>query len=513
MINLPKRKSTFNFFEAFSDLVFCTLVMFLVLILFLAMNVNQKAVAVEEDQEQVTAEIAAIQDRREQAEAELSLTLEDAGAKRRLAEEERLRAERERAEAERQRARAQQRAEAEAERARQAAAQRQAMERALVERQAEMERQLLERQAEIERILTERQAIMDQMQQAVELERLRYEEALGTRRFEGLPPRPRLIVAYQWEERSISVHLVPADFLGELNTAPPGLTGQALAEHYTRLRARFLQLSRQVEPLSAAQYRALIRSISVGVEPVPLPSQASDSDTGLPRGSLDIEFAVDRDGKPTTAVAVVVPGGNAAAAGVRVGDVLVGVGDEGVTVENLGSLIAGYRVGDTARLLLRRGGKPEVVRLDFRPVQVVEVGEAYRTDLSMVVSGALDASYNYLWAPAQADALRERLQQGRAGPTVWQDHSRWEDRVSVPGRPVLTFDVDPRREVVFIGGERFSPAQFRRVLESLAGGGLVIEYAGKFGPDTPPPWLIDTAMRPTGFVNRSPNLELLEEDK
>ena len=47
MLNL-KRRSTFNFYESFSDLIFCTLVLFLVLILFLAINVNKQVYEVKE---------------------------------------------------------------------------------------------------------------------------------------------------------------------------------------------------------------------------------------------------------------------------------------------------------------------------------------------------------------------------------------------------------------------------------------------------------------------------------
>ena len=75
MLILPKRKSTFNFFESFSDLVFCTLVMFLVLVLFLAMNVNQKQEQVAVDQEAVTQTRADIAQAKVDAERELAQQL------------------------------------------------------------------------------------------------------------------------------------------------------------------------------------------------------------------------------------------------------------------------------------------------------------------------------------------------------------------------------------------------------------------------------------------------------
>ena len=51
------------------------------------------------------------------------------------------------------------------------------------------------------------------------------------------------------------------------------------------------------------------------------------------------------------------------------------------------------------------------------------------------------------------------------------------------------------------------------MLEALSGGGLVIEYAAKFGPREMPDWLTDQVLQPTGFVNRAPNLELLEQEQ
>lgn len=41
MINI-RRRDSFNFYESFSDLIFCTLVLFLVLVLFLSLNVNRR---------------------------------------------------------------------------------------------------------------------------------------------------------------------------------------------------------------------------------------------------------------------------------------------------------------------------------------------------------------------------------------------------------------------------------------------------------------------------------------
>lgn len=474
MLILPKRKSTFNFYESFSDLVFCALVMFLVLVLFLAMNVNQKQEQVEVNQQAVLQTRAQIEQEAEELQAEL---VQQQTLRKKLgsAFEDELAA------IERQRQKIISEAEA--------------------QMQAERDH-IASARKKMEAQFQARQAALATMEQEVDRQRRVYEQALGTNRYTGLPARPRLVVAYDWQPTRISVHPVPAYLVAELNTTPPGLDGEPLADYYTKLRTEFLKQIKDAEPLTARQYRALVQSISVGLEPVP----QIGSSTAV---SLDLVFVVNEQGLTTTQVGIAIPEGNADAAGVRVGDTLIAIGEEPVATENLAAVLAGYKVGDTARLLIRRAGKPVTVALTFREVRVVELVEAYRTDLSMVASGALDAAYTYLWEPTLADDLRARLQQGQAASALWQGSSRWDGRVSTKGRPVLRFDAVPDRDAVTIGGQRFTIAQFRRVLEALGGGGIVVEYEAKTGPKNLPQSLYDNALRPTGFVIRAPQLDKL----
>lgn len=472
MLILPKRKSTFSFYESFSDLVFCTLVMFLVLVLFLAMNVNQKQVAVEGEQQELS-----------EIRAGTELDKRVAEEQRRLAE---LEKEQTAAELEEQR-------------------------RLRAEAQGVFDREMARVEEQRQKLLDEarqemlaRRAALATMEREVDRQWRVYEQALGSNRFTGLPARPRLVVAYDWQPRRISVHPVPAWFVDELNTTPPGLTDAQLAAYYQNLRGRFIEITQDAEPLNARQYRALIRSIGVGLEPVP---RVGDDR----RVSLDLEFVVNEQGLATTQVGVAIPGGNGAYAGVRLGDTLIAIGDQPVTPENLQAVLARYQPGDSARLLVDRAGRPVTIDLTFRELRVVELVEAYRTDLSMVVSGAVDSDYTYLWEPTLADALRAKLQQGRAAEAVWQNESRWEGRVSTPGRPVLRFDAVPKKDEVRIGGETFSLAQFRRLLEALGGGGIVIEYEAKLGPEELPEKIYNEVLRPTGFVIRAPQLEKLLE--
>ncbi|MFI4859250.1 MAG: hypothetical protein ACIAXF_01075 [Phycisphaerales bacterium JB063] len=452
MLNLPKRNSTFNFFESFSDLVFCTLVMFLVLVLFLAMNVNQK-------QEQVAEESEVVAAKNEALAADLVA----------------LQAERDRAASETEQAR-------------------------LIREEAERRAA----QAELERLAQE--ALLDEQRAQVERERLRYEQALGSRRFTDPPAPPRLVVAYQWEERRILVHPVPTWLVDQLNTTPAGLTDAQRADYQAALRGQFLVVASQVDPLTARQYRALVRAMSLGIQPMTQRELEGVADLG-------VGFRVLSDGRATTRVARLVPGGNAEQAGVRIDDELLALDGEALTPQNVAQVLARYRPGGGATLLLSRAGETIELGLAFLPNRQVELVEAYRTDLSMVASGAVDAQYRYLWEPALADALRGRLQRGEAAGVVWQNFSRTDDKRAVLGRPTLLFDVDTRRGDIIIERERFSPEQFRRVLDALGGGGAVVEYVGSIGPYDLPEWVMAECLEPTGFVNRAPQLEMLQAEE
>lgn len=474
MLLLPKRKSTFNFFESFSDLVFCTLVMFLVLVLFLAMNVNQKQEQVEIDQQAVIETRALVDEAKKEAQAELA-------DQRRLKEEAKDVFDKEMARVEAQRKEL----------------------IAKAEEAIKAERDRIERERlRIEKQLKGRRDALSVMEKELDRQMRVYEQALGSKRYTGLPARPRLVVAYDWQANRIGVHPVPAWLVGELNTTPPGLDGQPLADYYGKLRKTFMEQVADVPPLSPSQYRALIRSVSVGLEPVP----RVGNDQGV---SLDLEFLQSGDGLPTTRVSFAIPGGNGANAGIRAGDTLIAIGEDAVGPETLTGVLAQYEPGQRVRILVRRAGRPVAIPLTFREVRVVDLIEAYRTDLSMVVSGAVDTNYTYLWEVALADDLRARLQRGRAAEVVWQGQSRWDTRTSTKGRPVLGFDAVPNSSEVIIGEQVFSLAQFRRILEALGGGGIVVEYQPRQGPRTLPDRIYREVLRPTGFVIRAPQLDKL----
>jgi len=75
MINI-RRRDSFNFYESFSDLIFCTLVLFLVLVLFLSLNVNRRIEnieAVEQDLESENKQITAISQQLENKQADAAI--------------------------------------------------------------------------------------------------------------------------------------------------------------------------------------------------------------------------------------------------------------------------------------------------------------------------------------------------------------------------------------------------------------------------------------------------------
>lgn len=556
MLNLPKRKSTFNFYESFSDLVFCALVMFLVLVLFLAMSVNQKSEQVEVDLKEVKqtrqlaeqeAELAKeeAEQLRAQAKAEAELAkqelkkqqelriallsqrdtelakiekerqaiIEDAqklvAMERTRVDEERkkMEAARQKAEAEIQKQReimmaARAKADAEIDKQREQIAAARAKVDAEIQKQREA---MAAAQAKAEAEFDTQRSALKKMETDLERQRRLYEKALGANRYAGLPGAPRLVVAYDWQPNRISIYPVPDWMVEALNTTPPGLDGEALSAYYAQQRNVFLQLAKQVDPMTPRQYRALMRAISVGREPIPL----AGSDRSV---ELDLVFVQDKQGKLTNEVGFVIPDGNGERAGVKVGDVLIALGEDPITPASLQGLLSKFKPGDTARLLLRRAGRPVTAKVSFDTMQKVELIDAYRTDLSMVVSGALDTDYTYLWAPAKADALRAQLQAGKANDAVWQGESRWVDRETNVGRPVLRFDAQPGGAGVIVGGEKFSMDQFRRVLEAIGGGGIVIEYEPKQGPRELPETIYEQALRPTGFVIRAPQLDKILRD-
>jgi len=64
------RRSTFNFYESFSDLIFCALVLFVVLVLFLVLNVNKGVMTLRQNEAEHQEAVAALEKEQRELEQE-----------------------------------------------------------------------------------------------------------------------------------------------------------------------------------------------------------------------------------------------------------------------------------------------------------------------------------------------------------------------------------------------------------------------------------------------------------
>lgn len=136
--------------------------------------------------------------------------------------------------------------------------------------------------------------------------------------------------------------------------------------------------------------------------------------------------------------------------------------------------------------------------------------ESYRTDLSMVVSGAVHPDYRYKWDdPERVEALFEKIRGGEAYRTLWGEGQGPQPPQALARLPILYLDVEPRSGRVLINREPFDAAQVRRLLESIGGGALAVEYRPRLGPVKPPAWLLEQVLKPTGYVHTTPMPEPL----
>ncbi|MEM1212652.1 MAG: hypothetical protein AAGI68_10185 [Planctomycetota bacterium] len=208
-IRLIRRRSTFNTFESFSDLVFCTLVLFLVVVMAMALNLGEKAEAVAVDE----AEVA---ERR----AELA-TIERGIANR----------------------------------------------EAQALQQADTLREQADQLARLRRDASARSTELDQLRLRIDQQRTRMQRLMGVNRFTDRRDPPRWVVAHQWSgvgpDATVLVHPVPRDILAR-SQAPAGLSEIEQSQYFSDLRAEFLELASTTPGLTPAQYRAFRNAISQG---------------------------------------------------------------------------------------------------------------------------------------------------------------------------------------------------------------------------------------------------------
>lgn len=138
--------------------------------------------------------------------------------------------------------------------------------------------------------------------------------------------------------------------------------------------------------------------------------------------------------------------------------------------------------------------------------------ESFRTDLSMVVTGAMNADYSIAWRDRdRTESLLNRLRAGSAYRQLWSGQET-PTRDAKPGRATLLLGVQEDEQggqEVVVEDQTLSAAQMRRVLEAL-GGGIAVQYQPLEGqPKAPPAWFVEQVLTPTGFVYPAPALPKL----
>jgi S1-C subfamily serine protease len=95
------------------------------------------------------------------------------------------------------------------------------------------------------------------------------------------------------------------------------------------------------------------------------------TDSGRAALRVGVTTVADADGQPAgVGIVSVAPGGPAAAAGIRAGDVVVRVaGQDTPSAGDLATVLAGQRVGSTAEVVVRRDGGETTVRVTLGDLQ------------------------------------------------------------------------------------------------------------------------------------------------
>lgn len=403
MIQL-QRKSTFNFYESFSDLIFCTLVLFLVLVLFLALNVNRRV-------EDVRAEEADVSERKEKI----------AKAGRRI------------------------------------------------------------------------------------------DKILGTNRFAGHSGDPYILLAIQWDGSNLRFHPIPTWLALKLTTRLTDLTAAQRTSKDKALLTHWKKLCSETKPLSPEQMRQVFYSTSF--------CRRHDI-PGIDPSRPYLGVSIDDDNR----VYHLSPGFSAAKAGIAVGDTMLSIG--GIQIQagtnGLTKVLERFRVGQKTIVSVKRAGKMDVIDLEFLPVREVSLDTKWFNLLSFVVSGLKDTEGSRILDGKKVnqdlftrwDSSTRFFIDAKWRELLWKDRKQdqWMTRLITDKICVLPFDVTADEKHIRIGKALFSRAQCRRVFQSLSGS-IAVEYKPKTGPKDMPYWVQYEILVPSGFVNNSPDLSAIREEK
>ena len=456
-MRILEEKSSFNFYESFSDLIFCTLVLFLVLVLFLALNVNRKVEDIRQAEEEVEVRKVQIQEMTE------SLKIEEHQITIRK--------------------------------------------KAAQKDENDLETRTIAISAE-RRELEAARASIDQANASIHDAQNRIDRLLGTRRFTGKRGLISFLFAVDWRTRDKQIYFLPAELRLNLKTSENDL-------EFQREVARSLhRYFRDNQPFTIPEVVEVYLNIS------PYWNTSEEIIPGVRLGVVYGKDFVIRRVLPTSAAKRLhlVPGDRVVAIEgqpVPVGDVNLetalatySVGDRCVV-----TIARGERMIDkTIRFI--------VSDMVFSNVRLPTLSHSSEVSLmasgavddtfSPVVS---DANIRRLMANFEdnnsilgitQDALQAAFRRGR------MDFDNDGSGISST-LPVLKFGKGESEGRVRIGSVNISFAQMRAVILAF-GGGIIVEYVpSEEESDDIPEWVTSEILLPTGLVNKAPDLSLADQ--
>lgn len=484
-MRISSSKSSYNFYESFSDLLFCTLVLFIVLILTLALNVNKKVELMENTC--LTPETAKKLREENAAQAQnISLIMQqktdaDENLTKIITENQTLRSQ---LEMEKRKCR-------------------------IAQMELEKTNKSLQNNttavAESRKQLKDLKARNDRLMLLVSNKMVDDDEAehFLANQFNGQTAAPFINVAYADPEAdgyNVCCYPIPGDIMRGYSTPILGESEEKSMKRRQRFAKELLDTYRDIDPLNPQQYSALMRSFSICGQI----TSAEDQEKGL--GIL-----LDKTG----AISSVLPESPAAFAGIQCGDKLVSF--DGRKLDHLGSakikeILSGVlNSGAHNRnplpehtLIIKRLGNNIAFNVKCFPYRTHAVSQMSHVILSLVVSRMLTPEMGYL---TTKDKINKFITMNNSGlfPQRLIEQGTYTANFSANvsfGRSELPFSINCNG-MVDIGGVEFSRKQFMVILRSIEGA-VSIKFVPNTVYSTIPADFVREVMLPSGFINRTP---------
>lgn len=473
-MRLIATKSSYNFYESFSDLLFCTLVLFIVLILTLALNVNKRVEALQQpvvkNDQQAAEEAAALKGEKVKLEAELA----------------KLQSANQSLKGELQDARTNE-----------------IKLKQATQGKTTTEAKLAEASKELEKLTSANQRLL----RLVSPDKIEDEETehFQPNQFNGQVAAPAIHLAYRDPEADglgVTCYPVPVEIITGYTTPVLGETALEEAARKKRYLHELAQVWREIAPLNSRQYNVLMDAFSICGQT----ASNEESDKGL-----GVLFDSDNT------VTVVVPESPAMYAAVQPGHKLISLNNTPIKTDKDGesnistiihSLISSSQ--KCAPLVVQHEGRISTLSLPVYPYRAKSITSMSCAGISLFASGLLTEDGRELQPARTAPFLR--LNSNSFFHLSMLNDGYLNRQKTVPrasfGRSELEFRI--RGTQVLIGGESFSRAQFRTVLRALDGAVSI-----KFVPDENcsqiPQDFAREVLLPSGFINRSPYYKLNTE--